>query len=206
MKASGVLQLTSASASPWSWWGMQKPRLQTELLAECALSYDPPGDWCAAQSLRSPALLLIVPVGFLFWSASLQGVPALINHSLYRASRQAAILQAEQYVHNLCLLSLYSSNVVPINAFFESSSALAWFWANQKIFMCLMFHPLFPKAQSKEKSMLAASTLLCQLPSPLLPSEIRAINTQGEFKESPLVFSSICKITREPSHFQQSRK
>lgn len=51
--------------------------------------------------------------------------------------------------------------------------------------------------------MLAALTLPCQLPSPLLPSEIGAINTQGEFKESPPVFSSICKIITETSRFQQ---
>lgn len=59
----------------------------------------------------------------------------------------------------------------------------------------------FTRAQRKEKAMLAALTLPRQLPYPLLPSEIGAINTQGEFKEGPLVFLSTCKIITEPSHF-----
>lgn len=70
--------------------------------------------------------------------------------------------------------------------------------------LSVMFHPLFTRARRKEKSGLAASTLPCQLPSPLLPSEMRAINTLGEFKESPLVFLSICKIATDPSHFSWS--
>jgi hypothetical protein len=44
---------------------------------------------------------------------------------------------------------------------------------------------LFTRAQRKEKSVLAACTLSCQLSSPLLPSEIRAINnTLGEFQKA----------------------
>lgn len=67
--------------------------------------------------------------------------------------------------------------------------------------LSVMIHTPFTRAQRKEKAMLAAPTQPCQFPCPLLPSEIRAINTQGEFKKSPLVFFSICKIITETSHF-----
>lgn len=70
--------------------------------------------------------------------------------------------------------------------------------------LSVMFCPLFTRAPRREKSGLAASTLPCQLPSPLLPSEMRAINTLGEFKESPLVFLSICQIATAPSLFSKS--
>ena len=68
----------------------------------------------------------------------------------------------------------------------------------------MMFRPLFNRTQKEEKLVLAAATLPCQLPSPLLPSEMRAINTLSRFKESPLVCLSIDKIATDPSHFPQS--
>lgn len=63
--------------------------------------------------------------------------------------------------------------------------------------LSVMIPTLFTRAQRKEKAMLAAPTQPCQFVSPLLPSEIRAINTRGESKESPLVLFSICKIITE---------
>lgn len=65
----------------------------------------------------------------------------------------------------------------------------------------VMFHSPFHYSTEKREGNVGHSYF--SWPTSLFPaaSEIGAINTQGEFKESPLVLLSICKIITEPSHF-----
>lgn len=64
-----------------------------------------------------------------------------------------------------------------------------------------MFHSPFHYSTEKREGNAGHSH--SYRPTSLFPaaSEIGAINTQGEFKESPLLLLSICKIITEPSHF-----